>query len=57
LLVPWEEVDRPFFILHLQVLVVANEVALLGQLEDVLDVANRASDLTSCDVQLLVVSN
>lgn len=55
--IAWEKVHRAFFILYLDVFVVANKVALFCQFENVFDAANGAADLTRCDVEILLVSD
>jgi hypothetical protein len=56
-LVRREEVNWPFVILHLDVLVVADQIASLGQLERVPHVAHWTGQLALCDIALFLVSD
>jgi hypothetical protein len=50
----WEKVDRPFFILDFQVLVIANQVSLFCQLKNVFNLAYGAEDLAGGNVEFLI---
>ena len=51
----WKEVDRTLVILHLDILVIADDEPGLGQFEYVLIVANWTDYLTGCHIGVLLV--